>query len=322
METRDGIVIDKLTKTYRRRALFGLLARGPQSSVNALDELSLEIRRGEALGVIGPNGAGKTTLMGCLLGLIFPNQGSVLIDGRSPNVVEVRRKIGYLPERLNFDRWMTGYQFMQYHHELAQRPAADRNKDIQSLLSKVELDPKSWGLTIAKYSRGMLQRLGLAQALVGQPQFLFLDEPASGIDPHGVLTVRQVLTDIKKEGITIVLNSHQLDQVEKVCDRVAFIQSGKVEAIESLVKSADLPRTLILHFAAGESFPSSEELNALSQVPEIKFLGLSETSAKFELANDLAAVSLLRQIALKQLPLIEASREQARLEKFFLDNRE
>ncbi len=323
MDSGTGIKVDSLIKTYKSRrggGLFALLPGAGDVQVNALDGLSLSIDPGEAFGVIGPNGAGKTTLMSCLLGFVFPNSGSVKIDGLSPNTVGVRRRIGYLPERLNFDRWMTGYQFMEFHHALAQQPDQGRRQDIETLLSRVELEPKSWGVHLSKYSRGMLQRLGLAQALVGKPRYLLLDEPASGIDPGGVLSIRRLLSELKADGMTIILNSHQLDQVEKVCDRVAFVRAGKVQALENLQTTGDEQRILLLRFAPADGGIAAADVESFSGHPGITLLSHGTDFARFEVTTNLEAKSLLKQVVEKGLPLVEATREQGRLERFFVES--
>jgi ABC-2 type transport system ATP-binding protein len=209
-----GIVVDGLCKTYRRR------------EARALDGFSIEVRPGEILGLIGPNGAGKTTFLGCLLGFLEPDAGRIEIGGMAPDSLAVRRLVGYLPERLTFDRWMNARAFLRLHHELAEQPGESREEDVAAALMRVQIDSSAWDAGLDGFSRGMLQRLGLAQALIGRPRILLLDEPASGVDPAGVLHFRQLFRELRAEGVTIVLNSHQLDQIERVCDRVAFIASG------------------------------------------------------------------------------------------------
>jgi ABC-2 type transport system ATP-binding protein len=230
-----GIHVENLAKAYQLRTVSSLFGR--KTTIDALSGVTLNVEPGEAFGIIGPNGAGKTTLMSCLLGLVFPDGGAVTIDGLNPNTIGVRRRIGYLPERLNFDRSMSAIQFMQFHHELAGEPSKNCKSDAEKFLDKVELSKESWHLPISRFSRGMLQRLGLAQALIGKPRYLFLDEPASGLDPAGVILMRKILLEEKQNGVTIVLNSHQLDQIEKLCDRVALIRKGKLEVIETLATS-------------------------------------------------------------------------------------
>ncbi len=243
-----AIVVERLTKHYGR------------ARAKALDDVNLEINPGEILGLIGPNGAGKTTFLGCLLGLLRANHGSIRIDGLDPDDLAVRRVSGYLPERLQFDRWMTGRRFLAYHHCLAGQPAAQRATDVEGGLHRVGLDPARWDMPVKKYSRGMLQRLGMAQALVGGPKFVFLDEPASGVDPAGVLAFREILGDLKRRGATVILNSHQLDQLERVCDRVAYIEAGRIRHVENLRQPEHGRRLLVVRWLVGETTPRGRSL--------------------------------------------------------------
>jgi len=209
------IVIDHLTKRYGRTL--------------ALRGVDLTVGRGEAIGIIGPNGAGKTTLMAALLGLIDPSEGTVLIDGCSPHSLTTKRRTGYVPERIGFSRWMSGRQLVTLHARICE--VRDRHA-VESMLDRVGLDRAAWDRPLRKYSRGMLQRTALAQALIGSPDVLFLDEPTSGIDPAGAIRFREIVHELKAGGVTIVVNSHQLDQMERICDRVAFLRAGRIEAIE------------------------------------------------------------------------------------------
>lgn len=211
------IVIENVCKRYGRTV--------------ALDGVTLTIRRGEAIGIIGPNGAGKTTLMAALLGLIDPTAGTILIDGGSPHALATKRRMGYLPERLGFNRWMSGRALVSLHARLCGIGGCGA---VDAMLERVGLERAAWDRPLQKYSRGMLQRTGLAQALIGSPDFLFLDEPTSGIDPAGAIRFRDIVHDLKRAGVTIVVNSHQLDQMERICDRVAFVRAGKIEAIEDV----------------------------------------------------------------------------------------
>jgi ABC-2 type transport system ATP-binding protein len=216
------IQVDKLVKTFNG------------GRTRALDGVTFSIAKGEVFGLVGPNGAGKTTLMGCLLGLQDPDSGSVSIAGKATDMMSVRARIGYMPERLDFERWMTARQFLKFHHELSGRPSSEREKEVEETLHLVALEKPAWNQQIKKYSRGMLQRTGLAQALIGKPQYLFLDEPTSGVDPTGALLIMRILQELKARGMTIVLNSHQIEHVERICDRVGFVDAGKLEALETL----------------------------------------------------------------------------------------
>jgi ABC-2 type transport system ATP-binding protein len=210
----------------------GIHARGVEKSFRAfgVDQLVLrgvdvDVAPGEVVGLIGPNGAGKTTLMSCILGFLFPTAGKVMIDGQPSDDLSIRARTGFVPERMNFDRNATGRSFLRYMARLA---GVDQPEDrVEVLLERLMLTDAA-DRTLSQYSRGMLQRIGMCQALVAEPDFLFLDEPASGLDPNGVMLVREVIAEQRARGAAVLLNSHQLSEVEKVCDRVLFLSKGVI----------------------------------------------------------------------------------------------
>jgi len=308
-----GIRVEGLTKTYRR----GLSVE----RVRALSDVSLAIAPGEAFGIIGPNGAGKTTFLGCLLGFLRPDAGRITIDGHAPDDLAVRSVTGYLPERLVLDRWMTGYGFLAYHHALAKLPAATRHADVVASLERVDLAGDAAGRGIRRYSRGMLQRLGLAQAMLGHPRYLFLDEPASGVDPAGVVLFRRLLSDLSRQGVTVILNSHQLDQVERVCDRVAFVKAGRVEAIETMAAGATQARVLRVRMAEGGAIAARERLAALAGPVGATLVDADGRAARFTVADDAGAARLLQALIAAGVPVAEATPEESRLERLFLEGK-
>jgi ABC-2 type transport system ATP-binding protein len=303
---RSGIVVSGITKTYKG------------GKIKALNNLSLEIRPGEALGLVGPNGAGKTTLLSCLMGFLLIDSGSILIDGEAPDALATRRVLGYLPERLTFDRWMTGRDYMQYHHELAGMPEATRKLDCEALLEKVELHPSTWSVAVKKYSRGMLQRLGFAQALVGKPRYLLLDEPASGMDPHGVMIVRQLLKTLKEEGLTILLNSHQLDQIEKVCDRVIFIKAGTVSRVEDLNEKIEQEEHLLIRWLSSATELRGEDFGRVAQKECLAITEVNSDYARVSTAGSAATVKLIKALVTANFPISEVRPEDTRLERLFI----
>ncbi|HLN57089.1 MAG TPA: ABC transporter ATP-binding protein, partial [Thermoanaerobaculia bacterium] len=218
------ISVSNVSKTYGR---FGRRMR-------ALDGVSLEVRRGETLGLIGPNGAGKTTLLSCLLGFLRPDTGTITVDGKAPDDLSIRARTGYMPERLGFDRDLSGGAFLAHHWRLSGGEPARTAGEVAAAAARVGLDGGVLSRRLRTYSRGMLQRIGVAQATLGNPDLLFLDEPASGTDPLGIAVVRERILEARSRGATIVLNSHQLAEVEKVCDRVVFIDRGKLTQTETL----------------------------------------------------------------------------------------
>jgi ABC-2 type transport system ATP-binding protein len=244
------IAVENVSKTYGR---FGGRPR-------ALDGVSLEVRRGETVGLIGPNGAGKTTLLSCLLGFLRPDSGSIRIDGRPVDDLAIRARTGYMPERLGFDRDLTGSDFLEFHWRLAGGDSTRTDAEVQAAAARVGLEPAALSRKLRTYSRGMLQRIGVAQATLGDPDLLFLDEPASGTDPMGVLTVRDRILEAKARGATIVLNSHQLPEVEKVCDRVVFIDHGRLTRSETLTGDAASRRRATIRVEAAQGARAAEVL--------------------------------------------------------------
>ena len=198
-----------------------------------LKGVELDVAPGEVVGLIGPNGAGKTTLMSCLLGFLNPNAGTITIDGLPNDDLDVRRRTGFVPERMNFGRGETGRAFLRYMARLAGVPRGEVTARVNAMLDRLGI-AASADKRLSQYSRGMLQRIGMCQALIHEPQFLFLDEPTSGLDPNGVLLVRDLIAEQKKRGAAVLLNSHQLAEIEKVCDRVLFLSSGVIARRETL----------------------------------------------------------------------------------------
>ena len=192
----------------------------------AVEDLSLAVRRGEVFGFLGPNGAGKTTSIKMLLGLTAPTSGSADVLGAPIGDRAVRARLGFLPEHFRFQDWLTGRELLQFHARLLGRSPRDAAPRIEALLQRVDLLDAA-NRAIRTYSKGMMQRVGLAQALLGDPEIVFLDEPTSGLDPLGRLLVRDVIHDLRERGTTVFLNSHLLGEVEATCSRVAFVKAGR-----------------------------------------------------------------------------------------------
>lgn len=195
--------------------------------------VDLDIHPGEVVGLIGPNGAGKTTLMSCLLGYLHSDEGTITIDDLPLDHLDVRRRTGFVPERLNFDRGLRVAPFLRYMGLLAGVRRSEIARRVDELLDRFEISAAR-SKRLSQLSRGMLQRVVMCQALINWPAFVFLDEPASGLDPTGVLLVRDVISEQKARGAAVLLNSHQLAEVEKVCDRVFFLANGVMREPETL----------------------------------------------------------------------------------------
>ncbi len=196
--------------------------------VRALDSLSLSVYHGEIFGFLGANGAGKTTTLKLLMRLIYPTAGSARILGSDMSEVAMHHRIGYLPENPYFYDYLTAREFLEYCGELFGYDRSERKKRAELLLSRVHLDKKRWNTQLRKFSKGMLQRVGLAQAIINNPEIVFLDEPMSGLDPIGRREVRDLIASLRQEGKTVFMCSHILSDIEVLCDRVAILNNGRL----------------------------------------------------------------------------------------------
>jgi len=193
----------------------------------ALRPLELRVEQGEIFGYLGPNGAGKTTTLKMLMGLVFPSGGSARILGMDINDSKVKSRIGFLPEHPYFYDYLTGRELLDYYGQLSGVPSKQRRERVESLLHRVGLSDSA-GTQLRKYSKGMLQRVGIAQALLHDPEVVFLDEPMSGLDPIGRREVRDLMEQLKKEGKTVFFSTHILSDAEALCDRVAILFQGEL----------------------------------------------------------------------------------------------
>jgi ABC-2 type transport system ATP-binding protein len=221
------VEIEQLTKDYE-------VGFWRKKKVRALDGLSLQVNEGEIFGFLGANGAGKTTTLKLLMRLMFPTSGNARILGRDISDLTMHNQIGYLPENPYFYDYLTAREFLDYCGQLFGIPAAKRKEKTANLLTRVNLDSKSWNVQLRKFSKGMLQRVGLAQALVNDPVIVFLDEPMSGLDPVGRREVRDLIAGLRQEGKTVFMNSHILSDIEVLCDRVAILKRGKLAHVGQL----------------------------------------------------------------------------------------
>ncbi|MDD2487021.1 MAG: ABC transporter ATP-binding protein [Candidatus Gracilibacteria bacterium] len=201
--------------------------------------VDLEIYSGEVFGFLGPNGAGKTTTMKCILDLIKPDNGEIFILGNKGLSKETKNQIGFMPENTYLYKYLTGYEFLEFNGKFFDMPEQILNEKIYELLEKVGLK-ESANKLLVKYSKGMLQRIGLAQAIINDPKIVFLDEPMSGLDPIGRKMVKNLILELKKNGTTVFFNTHILSDVESICDRFAIIHKGKIIA-EDKVKNLTEP---------------------------------------------------------------------------------
>jgi ABC-type multidrug transport system, ATPase component len=275
--TEPAIRIENATKVYRssfRRRV-----------TVALRELNLEVAPGEVYGLLGPNGSGKSTTLKIILGLISPTQGSVTIFGRDNSAVAARRDIGFLPENAYFHKFLTGAETLRLHAKLSGLRGREIPKRVAELLTIVGLIDAA-DARLSTYSKGMLQRIGLAQAVIHDPKILVLDEPTAGVDPAGSRDIQVLIAGLKQRGVTVLLSSHLLTQVEEVCDRVGILHRGR------LLREGRL-----------------EDLLGVENRTE---LVLENASPEF-LQN------LERQISVSDARVVACRKAQTSLEHFFLD---
>ena len=214
--------------------------------IESLKSCSLTVYQGETFGLLGQNGAGKTTLLKTLLGIVKPTSGSALLLGKPLDDRTIKQRVGYLPENPYFYDYLTGWEFLQFAAGIFQIPASVQRQRIPHLLDLVGLaQSAALKKQLRQYSKGMLQRIGMAQALINNPEIVFLDEPMSGLDPMGRYQMREIILSLKSQGKTIFFNSHVLSDVEKICDRVAILAKGELicmGAIDELLGNTETYR--------------------------------------------------------------------------------
>ena len=272
-----AISIQNVTKTYPipfRKEI-----------VTAVKDLSLEVEPGQVYGLLGPNGSGKSTTMKMVLGLVRPTSGRTEIFGRSSTEVESREDVGFLPENPYFYKFLTGTETLEFYGKICGLRGAKLRDRVKELLALVGLENAA-ARRIGGYSKGMLQRIGLAQALVQEPRLLVLDEPTAGVDPAGSREIRDLILDFKKRGITVLLCSHLLGQVQEICDRIGILHEGV------MVRAGRLDELI--------SIENQTELILENASPEL-----------------LAAIE--RQSAAGGARIVEKRKPQTTLEQYFLD---
>src|SRR5580698_3661153 len=221
--TSEAIETEHLTKVYKD--FWG------RDKVRALDDLTLDIHRGEVFGLLGPNGSGKSTTIKLLLGLIFPTRGSATVLGEPAGSTSINERIGFLPEESYLYRFLNGEETLQFYGRLFKIPRRELNKRVPALLDTVGLDAKSRKRKLREYSKGMARRIGLAQALINNPDLILLDEPTTGLDPIGTRQMKDLILSLKAQGKTILLCSHLLADVQDVCDRITILFRGRMQTL-------------------------------------------------------------------------------------------
>lgn len=275
----------------------------------ALRPLSLAVEGGEVFGYLGPNGAGKTTTLKLLMGLVFPTAGSAKILGMEINDPRVKAQIGFLPEQPYFYDYLTARELLAYYAELSGVQSRERSRRVAAVLDRVGLSDVG-GVQLRKFSKGMLQRVGIAQAIIHDPKVVFLDEPMSGLDPMGRREVRDLMEGLKQEGKTIFFSTHILSDAEALCDRVAILHKGELRGIGVIADLTSSVRGKVEVMWQGSEIPAS--LRALGA--ECHLVGEMARAVVPEDQMD-AAIDAVRRAHLK---LISVTPVRATLEDYFV----
>ena len=279
----------------------------------AVSDLTLSVQRGEVFGFLGPNGAGKTTSIKMLLSLTRPTSGSATLLGHPLGEIDVRAKVGYLPEHFRFHEWLRADEFLDLHGQLFGMDMAARQKAVPRLLKLVGLEERA-STKLAAFSKGMLQRIGLAQALLNDPELVFLDEPTSGLDPIGRRLVRDIINELRERGTAVFLNSHLLSEVEKTCDRVAFIRGGRILQISSL---SDFEMEAF-HVTLRVERPTSELVQSLKAFGQDVQMAHGDGRIMLKMMEQARLPDLARHIIDSGYALYELTPERLSLEDRFL----
>lgn len=304
------VEINNLTKDYE----VGFLRK---RKVRALDGLSLTVNQGEIFGFLGANGAGKTTTLKLLMRLIFPTSGSARILDHDIADVSMHTLIGYLPENPYFYDYLTALEFLNFCGQIFGLSKLDRNNRAKQLLSRVKLEESKWNTQLRKFSKGMLQRVGLAQALINDPEVVFLDEPMSGLDPIGRREVRDLIAAMRQEGKTVFMCSHILSDIEVLCDRVAILKGGRLAHVGYL---DELRQQVVGRNLVEVNISGIEEAALVPHLPNGHHFSVTTTPAglRVELAEEKdvdAVIAALRKAGGK---LVSVQPLRQSLEELFL----
>jgi ABC-2 type transport system ATP-binding protein len=298
-----AIEINKLEKTY----WIGFWRKKPK---RALHPLTLSVEHGEVFGFLGPNGAGKTTTLKMLMGLVFPTGGSAKILGMDVNDPAVKAQIGFLPEQPYFYDYLTARELLAYYGRLSGVSAKEISKQAEAMLARVGL-PDAGDVQLRKFSKGMLQRVGIAQAILHDPKVVFFDEPMSGLDPMGRREVRDLMSELKKEGKTVFFSTHILSDAEALCDRVAVIHQGELRGVGAVAELTSSVHGKVEMVWEGKAVPATmKTLNA-----ECEITGDTVRAVLREENQDLAIDALRRD----KLRLISVVPVRATLEEYFVE---
>jgi ABC-2 type transport system ATP-binding protein len=280
----------------------------------AVADLTLQVPRGEVFGFLGPNGAGKTTSVKMLLGLMRPTRGTARLLDQPLGDRPTRASIGFLPEHFRFHEWLQAAEFLDLHGQLYGMSKEQRGAVIPELLEVVGLGRRA-KTRLSAFSKGMLQRIGLAQALLNDPELIFLDEPTSGLDPHGRRLVRDIIKGLRSEGVTVFLNSHFLSEIELTCDRVAFIRAGTIIRVASMAELEE--DRLSIKIRVGQ--PDSALMDGLEQFGDQPQLDEESGRIQMMLNNEDQIPRLVNWLVDQGQAIYELSPQRMSLEEQFLE---
>jgi len=303
-----AIEIDNLTKDYET----GFWRK---RKIRALDGLSLKVEAGQIFGFLGANGAGKTTTLKLLMRLIYPTAGTARILGCDISDVAMHARIGYLPENPYFYDYLTAREFLNYSGELFGRDRKTRERQTEELLTRVNLEKKGWDRQLRKFSKGMLQRVGLAQALANDPEIVFLDEPMSGLDPIGRREVRDLIAALRTQNKTVFMCSHILADIEVLCDSVAILKSGRLAHAGPLEELRSLRASTVEVIATGVDAETLKQALADGATVTSTASGL-----RIEVNDEKEVDAVIAALRLANGKLVSVQPLRQSLEELFLDS--
>jgi len=276
----------------------------------ALDPLHLSVHRGEVFGYLGPNGAGKTTTLKLLMGLVFPTAGTARILGLKLDDPALKAQIGFLPEHPYFYDYLTARELLEYYAQLSGVPAKERSSRVEKMLARVGLS-EAGRLQLRKFSKGMLQRVGLAQAILHEPRIVFLDEPMSGLDPMGRREVRELIEQLRQEGKTVFFSTHILSDAEALCDRVAVIHQGQLRGVGVVAELTSKTRSKVEMLFQGQGAPAG-----FSRLGAEIWVSGDLVRAALPAENQEAALEILRR---ERIRLISLYPVRGSLEDYYIE---
>ncbi len=302
---KHALEIENLSKDYE-------VGFWRKKKVRALEDLSLNVVPGQIFGFLGGNGAGKTTTIKILMGLLFPTSGTARILGHDIADVSMHTRIGYCPENPYFYDYLTAFELMKYFGELFGMDSGERTRRASDLLAQVGLEEKDWNKQLRKFSKGMLQRVGLAQALINEPEIVFFDEPMSGLDPIGRREIKELIIGLRKKGTTVFMSTHILSDVEALCDKVAILKRGKLAATGNLDE-------LLSREGERQVFEVSLKNLTAEQLPERYKARSAASGVIIEIDDESQIEKLLADVRVAGGKLISVQPVKQSLEELFLD---